>query len=404
MRITGGEFGGRQVAVPQSAAVRPTQDRVREALFSILAPEMAGAEFLDLFAGSGAVGLEALSRGAASATFVESSRRHMSVLLENLRMLTSRESPSAAKRVTTHLSDAYRWVSSYSGPGFTIGFADPPYALGEERGYAGFLKTLADRGVIRPGGLFVAEMTAVQKAEETPGWDLLRDRKYGKTRLCIWRRLAVPTAKAWFFDLDGTLADTDGDIRGAWRSAMAEMGISNPNFERDFVAGPPIEEMARRLFPEIYTDAFGAELRARFGAHYDRDGFPTTREYPGVIDRVRELKASGARVFIATNKRYAGAKAMWEKFGWGEVFEGLYAGDMHKDDPAIGKLRKPQLLKLVMHEKGLSPADCTMVGDTASDFEAAAENGMESVGVAWGYGTGEELAMATRIARSPSEI
>ena len=404
MRITGGEFGGRQVAVPQSAAVRPTQDRVREALFSILAPEMAGAEFLDLFAGSGAVGLEALSRGAASATFVESSRRHMSVLLENLRMLTSREPPSAANRVATHLSDAYRWVSSYSGPGFTIGFADPPYALGEERGYAGFLKTLADRGVIRPGGLFVAEMTAVQKAEETPGWDLLRDRKYGKTRLCVWRRLAVPTAKAWFFDLDGTLADTDGDIRGAWRSAMAEMGISNPNFERDFVAGPPIEEMARRLFPEIYTDAFGAELRARFGAHYDRDGFPTTREYPGVIDRVRELKASGARVFIATNKRYAGAKAMWEKFGWGEVFEGLYAGDMHKDDPAIGKLRKPQLLKRVMREKGLAPGDCVMVGDTASDFEAASENGMESVGVTWGYGTEKELAMATRIARTPSEI
>ena len=403
MRITGGEFGGRQLAVPQSAAVRPTQDRVREALFSILAPEMSGAAFLDLFAGSGAVGLEALSRGAASATFVESSRRHMSVLLENLRMLTSRESPAAANRVTTHLSDAYRWVSSYSGPGFTIGFADPPYALGEERGYAGFLKTLADRGVIRPGGLFVAEMTAVQKAEETPGWDLLRDRKYGKTRLCIWRRLAA-SAKAWFFDLDGTLADTDGDIRGAWRSAMAEMGVSNPNFERDFVAGPPIEEMARRLFPDIYTDAFGAELRARFGAHYDNDGFPTTREYPGVIERVRELKESGARVFIATNKRYAGAKAMWEKFGWGETFEGLYAGDMYKDDPAIGKLRKTQLLERVMREKGLAPGECVMVGDTASDFEAAAENGMESVGVTWGYGTEKELSMATRIARNPSDI
>jgi phosphoglycolate phosphatase len=372
---------------------------VREALFSILAPEMKGAEFLDLFAGSGAVGLEALSRGAASATFVESSRRHMSVLLENLRMAAGRES-----RTATHLADAYRWVASYSGPGFTIGFADPPYALGEERGYADFLRTLAERGVIRPDGLFVAEMTAVQKAEETPGWDLLRDRKYGKTRLCVWRRLAAPSARAWFFDLDGTLADTDGDIRGAWRSAMAEMGVSNPNFERDFVAGPPIEEMARRLFPEIYTDAFGAELRARFGAHYDSDGFPTTREYPGVIERVRELKASGARVFIATNKRYAGAKAMWEKFGWGETFEGLYAGDMYKDDPAIGKLRKPQLLKRVMREKGLAPGDCVMVGDTASDFEAASENGMESVGVTWGYGTEKELAMATRIARTPSEI
>ena len=85
-------------------------------------------------------------------------------------------------------ADAYRWLSTYSGPGFSIGFADPPYALGEEKGYASVLATLAERGVICPGGLFIAEITAVQKAEETPGWDLVRDREYGKTRLCIWRR------------------------------------------------------------------------------------------------------------------------------------------------------------------------------------------------------------------------
>ena len=88
-------------------------------------------------------------------------------------------------------ADAYRWIERYAGPGFSIGFADPPYALGEEKGYASVLATLAARGVIREGGLFVAEMTAVQKAEETPGWELLRDRTYGKTRLCVWRRAAA---------------------------------------------------------------------------------------------------------------------------------------------------------------------------------------------------------------------
>ena len=87
-------------------------------------------------------------------------------------------------------ADAYRWIATYSGPGFSIGFADPPYALGEEKGYAQVLAMLANRGVIRAGGLFIAEMTAVQKAEETPGWELIRDRTYGKTRLCIWRRKA----------------------------------------------------------------------------------------------------------------------------------------------------------------------------------------------------------------------
>ena len=183
MRITGGEFGGRNLKVPKSDAIRPTQDRVREALFNIIQFEVAGSEFLDLFAGSGAVGLEALSRGAARVMFVERDRRHLAVLKENV---TNCRVQSTAADVVA--ADAYRWISSYAGPGFTIGFADPPYALGEEKGYASVLATLAVRGVIRPGGLFIAEMTAVQKAEETPGWELVRDRTYGKTRLCIWRR------------------------------------------------------------------------------------------------------------------------------------------------------------------------------------------------------------------------
>ena len=74
MRIAGGEFGGRTLVVPKSDAIRPTQDRVREALFSILQCEIPGAAFLDLFAGTGSVGLEAISRGAASATFAPGSR------------------------------------------------------------------------------------------------------------------------------------------------------------------------------------------------------------------------------------------------------------------------------------------------------------------------------------------
>ena len=185
MRITGGEFGGRNLKVPKSDAIRPTQDRVREALFSIIQFEIAGSDFLDLFAGSGAVGLEALSRGAKSVTFVEQNRRHLAVLQENLGTIVGRTRD--ARRETVG-ADAYRWLSTYSGPGFTIGFADPPYALGEEKGHASVLATLAERGVIRPGGLFIAEMTAVQKPEATPGWELVRDRTYGKTRICMWRR------------------------------------------------------------------------------------------------------------------------------------------------------------------------------------------------------------------------
>jgi 16S rRNA (guanine(966)-N(2))-methyltransferase RsmD len=180
MRVSGGIFGGRILKVPKTDSVRPTQDRVRAAVFNIIRGELARADFLDLFAGSGAVGIEALSQGASSAVFVEQNRRHIATLNENLSMLKI----IGAQVVC---ADVYRWIAGYSGRGFSIVFADPPYALGEEKGYAAVLADLAGRGVVRPGGLFIAEMTAVQRPEQTPGWELLRERTYGKTRICIWR-------------------------------------------------------------------------------------------------------------------------------------------------------------------------------------------------------------------------
>ncbi len=210
--------------------------------------------------------------------------------------------------------------------------------------------------------------------------------------------------KYWFFDLDGTLADTDPDIRVSWKAALADLGVDCPDFDRDFVAGPPIEEMAKKLLPGVYTDALGLAIRERFGFHYDHDGFPNTSEYPGVMDAVRRVRAAGAHVFIATNKRFEGATAMAAKFGWMDVFEKLYAGDMHKDDPSIGKMRKPELLAFILRELGAKPEECVMVGDTANDFEAAEKNGIESVAVAWGYGTEDEFRQAARLARTPSEI
>ena len=210
--------------------------------------------------------------------------------------------------------------------------------------------------------------------------------------------------KFWFFDLDGTLADTDADIRLAWKGAMSDLGLQCPSFDERFVAGPPIEEMARILFPGSYTDGLGISLRAAFGRRYDTDGFPLTCEYPGVLDAVRKLALGGARVFIVTNKRYVGAKALALKFGWDSVFEGIYAGDMYQDDPSVGKLRKGALLARLMRSLGASPADCVMVGDTSNDFIAARENDISSIGVAWGYGKPEELDMADSVIHVPAEL
>jgi len=233
----------------------------------------------------------------------------------------------------------------------------------------------------------------------------------------------------YFFDLDGTLADTDGDIRIAWKTALKALGLESPDFDDKFVTGPPIDEIVKLLFPDKYSPELIASARLEFGRAYDASGFPNTREYPGVLDRVRALKAAGARVFIATNKRYVGAKLMAAKFGWPAVFEDVYAGDMFVTEslgvwqsgsleveetpkrpniqtskrPTV-KLRKPELLAWVMAELGAKPAACVMVGDTDSDFEAARKNGMESVGVTWGYGTEEELSRADRVVRSPEEI
>lgn len=199
--------------------------------------------------------------------------------------------------------------------------------------------------------------------------------------------------KYWFFDLDGTLADTDPDIRKAWKDTLADLQLDCPDFDAKFVTGPSIDEVTRMLFPDRSTPELIAAIREGFGRHYDTDGFPLTREYPGVLDAVRHLKAAGARVIIVTNKRFAGATLMARRFGWDRLFDALYSGDMHKDD-AIGKLRKPQLLALVLRELGARPEECVMVGDTVNDFEAAKVNGIRSIGVEWGYGKADELALA----------
>ena len=181
MRIAGGEWRGRILKTPEGDAVRPTQDRVREALFNILMHDIAGARFLDVFAGSGSVGLEAMSRGAASVTFVERSPRHIAYIRSNAAML--KLAPEIIQ------ADAYQYLASFAGVPFDIVYADPPYALGEEQGFETVIRNLAERNVLKPGGLFIAETTFRIPAGDLPGWELCRDREYGKTRLLIWRRI-----------------------------------------------------------------------------------------------------------------------------------------------------------------------------------------------------------------------
>ena len=121
MRIVSGEFGGRRLAMPRDGRVRPTADRVREAWMSILADSLPGARVLDLYAGSGALGLEALSRGAASATFVELNPPSLRALEANIEAL------GVADRTTVHRGDALRFAERLGAGAYDVALADPPY-------------------------------------------------------------------------------------------------------------------------------------------------------------------------------------------------------------------------------------------------------------------------------------
>jgi 16S rRNA (guanine966-N2)-methyltransferase len=176
-RIIAGVAGGRRLRVPPSG-VRPTGDRAREGLFNSLGTllDLDGAVVLDLYAGSGALGLEALSRGAAAVTFVESSPRVLTVLQANLAAVGL---PGA--RV---LRGSVPTVVAGPAPGaFDLVLADPPYATPAEE-VLGVLRSLADGGWLAPGAVLV-----VERSSRETGWEWptpltgLRERRYGEAVL-----------------------------------------------------------------------------------------------------------------------------------------------------------------------------------------------------------------------------
>ena len=122
IRIIAGEFGGRRIKTPGTDKVRPTADRVREAWFSILQGSIPGARVLDLFAGSGALGFEALSRGAVSVDFVEQHAASFAIIRDNAATL------NVADQVTIHRTDAIRFAERLQPGAYDVAFADPPYA------------------------------------------------------------------------------------------------------------------------------------------------------------------------------------------------------------------------------------------------------------------------------------
>jgi 16S rRNA (guanine(966)-N(2))-methyltransferase RsmD len=175
MRVIAGMYGGRRIAAPPGSRTRPTSDRVREALFSILGARVDGARVLDLFAGSGALGIEALSRGAESAVFVDDAPAAVRAIRANLDAL------GAGAEIRR--ADALRFLGAAPGSGaqYDLVFLDPPYRLAD---------TLADRlsealpAVLAPGAVAVAESD--RRAPLALDLPQLDERRYGDTLIRIY--------------------------------------------------------------------------------------------------------------------------------------------------------------------------------------------------------------------------
>lgn len=179
MRVISGTARGRKLVSPEGNQVRPTLDRVKEAVFNMLAFSVQDASVLDLFAGSGGLGIEALSRGAARAVFVDASEASLRVVRENL-AITRLDVKAACVR-----SDFLTYLSGQSEP-FDLIFLDPPYAGGY---LEPALLKIREKRLLAQGGLVVCELDSAEDPDCPEGYALIRNKKYGKARILLMKEL-----------------------------------------------------------------------------------------------------------------------------------------------------------------------------------------------------------------------
>jgi 16S rRNA (guanine966-N2)-methyltransferase len=172
MRVIAGTARGRPLVAPRGAHTRPITDRVKETLFGILGDRVIDARVLDLYAGSGSVGIEALSRGAASCAFVEHDRRAVAAIRENL------ERAGVAEQASVHAVDVVRYLGLSADDRFELAFMDPPY---EERAILAPLARLVAH--LAPGAMVVVKHHWRTEIPEPPGLTRSRERRFGETTL-----------------------------------------------------------------------------------------------------------------------------------------------------------------------------------------------------------------------------
>lgn len=182
LRVIAGKWRSRKISFPTIDELRPTSNRVRETLFNWLQGSVKGEDCLDLFAGSGACGIEALSRGARSVVFVEKNRDAAGIIKENLRAL-------GADSVNVQCTDVISWLESASTPlqqKFGLVFIDPPYDANLEKSCCWKLE---QSGRLKSAALIYLESDKRQlSAERPPNWDVIKSKKAGRVNFYLFRR------------------------------------------------------------------------------------------------------------------------------------------------------------------------------------------------------------------------
>lgn len=176
VRVIAGKFGGRNITAPDGRKTHPMSERIRNALFNSIGDEVNGAVVLDAYAGTGAVGFEAVSRGASHATFVEKDRIAQKVIDENITTLNCSDQTKLIK------ASVNAWANTYDGPSFDIIFVDPPYHDVQ------FSTVLMLMGLLKPGALMVLSHPGRDECPTRPGVVVVDNRSYGDAALTYFRK------------------------------------------------------------------------------------------------------------------------------------------------------------------------------------------------------------------------
>lgn len=176
MRIISGSFGGRYIKTPNNRRTHPMSEMVRNAMFNSIGNSVEGAYVLDAFAGSGSVGLEALSRGADKVVFVERDREAQKSIYDNIETLGVDSSSKLVK------ASVVSWINTYQGPKFDVIFADPPY---HDTQFSTVTKLM---GLLKVGALMVLSHPGRDECPTRPGVVVVDNRSYGDATLVFFRR------------------------------------------------------------------------------------------------------------------------------------------------------------------------------------------------------------------------